>query len=105
MHFISNSMWPETLLIIIFIFLNAVFAAAEIAVVTLRRTRIKQLVDAGNKRAIVLDKLREHPNRFLATVQIGITLVAVLASAIGGATLVKVINPILMKQPMPFVHA
>ena len=98
-------MWPETLLIIIFIFLNAVFAAAEIAVVTLRRTRIKQLVDAGNKRAIVLDKLREHPNRFLATVQIGITLVAVLASAIGGATLVKVIKPILMNLPIPFISA
>ncbi|OHE56552.1 MAG: hypothetical protein A2027_00960 [Thermodesulfovibrio sp. RBG_19FT_COMBO_41_18] len=98
-------MWPETLLIIIFIFLNAVFAAAEIAVVTLRRTRIKQLVDAGNKRAIVLDKLREHPNRFLATVQIGITLVAVLASAIGGATLVKVIKPILMNIPIPFISA
>ncbi|MFH1702001.1 MAG: hemolysin family protein [Nitrospirota bacterium] len=96
-------MWPETLLIIIFIFLNAVFAAAEIAVVTLRRTRIKQLVDAGNKRAIVLDKLREHPNRFLATIQIGITLVAVLASAIGGATLVKVIKPILMNIPIPFI--
>lgn len=98
-------MWPETLLIIIFIFLNAVFAAAEIAVVTLRRTRIKQLVDAGNKRAIVLDKLREHPNRFLATIQIGITLVAVLASAIGGATLVKVIKPILMNIPIPFISA
>jgi len=98
-------MWPETLLIIIFIFLNAVFAAAEIAVVTLRRSRIKQLVDAGNKRAIVLDKLREHPNRFLATIQIGITLVAVLASAIGGATLVKVIKPILMNIPIPFISA
>jgi putative hemolysin len=98
-------MWPETLLIIIFIFLNAVFAAAEIAVVTLRRTRIKQLVDAGNKRAIVLDKLREHPNRFLATIQIGITLVAVLASAIGGATLVEVIKPILMNIPIPFISA
>jgi putative hemolysin len=98
-------MWPETLLIIIFIFLNAVFAAAEIAVVTLRRTRIKQLVDAGNKRAIVLDKLREHPNRFLATIQIGITLVAVLASAIGGATLVEVIKPILINIPIPFISA
>ncbi len=98
-------MWPETLLIIIFIFLNAVFAAAEIAVVTLRRTRIKQLVDAGNKRAIVLNKLREHPSRFLATIQIGITLVAVLASAIGGATLVKVIKPILMNIPIPFISA
>lgn len=98
-------MWPETLLIIIFIFLNAVFAAAEIAVVTLRRTRIKQLIESGNKRAIVLDKLKGEPKRFLATIQIGITLVAVLASAIGGATLVKVIKPILMNIPIPFISA
>jgi putative hemolysin len=98
-------MWPETLLIIIFILLNAVFAAAEIAVVTLRSTRIKQLVEAGNKRAIVLDKLKSEPKRFLATIQIGITLVAVLASAIGGATLVEVIKPILMNIPIPFISA
>ena len=98
-------MWPETLLIIIFILLNAVFAAAEIAVVTLRRTRIKQLVEAGNKRAIVLDKLKAEPKRFLATIQVGITLAAVLASAIGGATLVEVIKPILMKIPIHFISA
>jgi putative hemolysin len=98
-------MWPETLLIIIFILLNAVFAAAEIAVVTLRRTRIKQLVEAGNKRAIVLDKLKAEPKRFLATVQVGITLAAVLASAIGGATLVEVIKPILMNIPIHFISA
>jgi putative hemolysin len=98
-------MWPETLLIIIFIILNAVFAAAEIAVVTLRRTRIKQLVEAGNKRAIVLDKLKSEPKRFLATIQVGITLAAVLASAIGGATLVEVIKPILMNIPIHFISA
>jgi putative hemolysin len=98
-------MWPETLLIIIFIILNAVFAAAEIAVVTLRRTRIKQLVEAGNKRAIVLDKLKAEPKRFLATIQVGITLAAVLASAIGGATLVEVIKPILMNIPIHFISA
>jgi putative hemolysin len=98
-------MWPETLLIIIFILLNAVFAAAEIAVVTLRSTRIKQLVEAGNKRAIILDKLKSEPKRFLATIQIGITLAAVLASAIGGATLVEVIKPILMTIPIPFISA
>jgi putative hemolysin len=98
-------MWPETLLIIIFILLNAVFAAAEIAVVTLRRIRIKQLVEAGNKRAIVLDKLKAEPKRFLATIQVGITLAAVLASAIGGATLVKVIKPILLNIPIHFISA
>ncbi|NWF52551.1 MAG: HlyC/CorC family transporter [Nitrospirae bacterium] len=97
-------MWPETILIIIFIFLNAIFAAAEIAVVTLRRSRIKQLIESGNRRAVILNKLREEPNRFLATIQIGITLVAVLASAIGGATVVDALKHLLMNIPIPFIY-
>jgi putative hemolysin len=81
-------MWPDILLIIIFILLNGLFAAAEIAVITLRRTRVKQLIDEGNKRAVILDKFRKQPNRFLATIQLGITLAGVIASAIGGAAAV-----------------
>ncbi len=98
-------MWPDILLIIIFIFLNGLFAAAEIAVVTLRRTRVKQLIEEGNKRAVVLNKLREEPDRFLATIQIGITLAAVLASAIGGATAVEIIKPVFANVPIPFISA
>jgi putative hemolysin len=96
-------MWPDILLIIIFILLNGLFAAAEIAVVTLRRTRVKQLIDEGNKRAVVLDKFRKHPNRFLATIQLGITLVGVLASAIGGAAAVEIIKPMLKNVPIPLI--
>jgi len=96
-------MWLDILLIIIFIFLNALFAAAEIAVITLRRTRVKQLIDEGNKRAVILDKFRKEPNRFLATIQVGITLSAVLASAIGGATAVEIIKPMLKNVPIPLI--
>jgi putative hemolysin len=96
-------MWLDILLIIIFIFLNALFAAAEIAVITLRRTRVKQLIDEGNKHAVILDKFRKEPNRFLATIQVGITLSAVLASAIGGATAVEIIKPMLKNVPIPLI--
>jgi putative hemolysin len=96
-------MWLDILLVIIFIFLNALFAAAEIAVITLRRTRVKQLIDEGNKRAVILDKFRKEPNRFLATIQVGITLSAVLASAIGGATAVEIIKPMLKNVPIPLI--
>jgi len=96
-------MWPDILLIIIFILLNGLFAAAEIAVVTLRRTRLKQLIDEGNKRAVVLDKFRKQPNRFLATIQLGITLAGVLASAIGGAAAVEIIKPMLKNVPIPLI--
>jgi putative hemolysin len=98
-------MWPDILLIIIFILLNGLFASAEIAVVTLRRTRVRQLIEEGSKRALILDKFREEPNKFLATVQVGITLAAVLASAIGGATAIQVIKPMLSNVPVHIIAA
>jgi putative hemolysin len=98
-------MWPDIFLIIIFILLNGLFASAEIAVVTLRRTRVRQLIEEGSKRALILDKFREEPNKFLATVQVGITLAAVLASAIGGAAAVQVIKPMLSNVPVPIIAA
>ncbi len=85
-------MWSDIVLIIVFVLLNGFFAAAEIAVVTIRRTRIKQLIDEGKKNALILKRLREEPDRFLATIQIGVTLAVTLASAIGGAFAVKILN-------------
>ncbi len=96
-------MWTDILLIFIFILLNGFFAASEIAVVTLRRTRIKQLVDEGRKNAALLQKLRKEPDRFLATIQVGITLAISLASAVGGAAAVEIIKPVLKNIPIPII--
>jgi putative hemolysin len=96
-------MWPDIFLIIIFIFINSFFAAAEIAVVKIRRIRIKQLVNEGKKNAAVLEKLREEPNKFLATIQIGVTLSVAIASAIGGAIAVETLKPALKNIPIPIV--
>jgi putative hemolysin len=63
------------------IILEALFVAAEIALVTVRRTRIEQLVDEGNRSARLVQRLLAHPGRFLAVIQVGITFVALLASA------------------------
>jgi putative hemolysin len=98
-------MWLEILLISIFILINGFFAAAEIAIVTIRRTRVKQLVEEGRANAEILDKLRESPDRFLATIQIGVTLAGALASAIGGAAAVEVIRPLLKTVPITFISA
>jgi putative hemolysin len=98
-------MWLEILLISIFILINGFFAASEIAVVTSRRSRIKQLMEEGSKNAIVLNKLRETPDRFLATIQIGVTLAGAIASAVGGAAAVKVIKPLLKDVPIPIISA
>ncbi|MDH7601469.1 MAG: hemolysin family protein [Armatimonadota bacterium] len=67
--------------VLLLVLLNAFFAAAEIALVSVRRTRIKQLIEEGDKRAELVQRLLEHPTSFMATVQIGVTLVGFLASA------------------------
>lgn len=96
-------MWPDILLIGLFIILNGFFAATEIAVVATRRMRIRKLAEEGNRSALILKKFKEEPDRFLATIQIGITLAGVLAAAIGGAAAVQVIKPAIQKIPFqPF---
>lgn len=96
-------MWTDILLIALFIFINGFFAASEIAVVTIRRSRIKQLIDEGSKNAEALDRLKEYPDRFLATIQIGVTMAGVLASAIGGAAAIEKIKPAIQQIPISFV--
>jgi len=96
-------MWLEIILILVFILLNGFFAGSEIAVVTARKTRVSELVKEGNQRALILKKLQSDPDRFLATVQIGVTIVGAMASAIGGATAVKIITPLIRKLPLGIV--
>jgi magnesium and cobalt exporter, CNNM family len=98
-------MWRDILLIILFILLNGFFAAAEIAVVTARKTKIKQLMEEGSKRAVILNRFKEEPNRFLATTQFAVTLIGVLASAIAGALAIKVIKPVVQEIPLQPVAA
>ncbi len=70
------------LLQLVFILLNAIFACAEIAVITMNDNKLSKLSAAGDKRAMRLSKLTEQPARFLATIQVGITLVNLLSSAV-----------------------
>ncbi|MEW6569733.1 MAG: hemolysin family protein [Nitrospirota bacterium] len=96
-------MWLDIFLIIFFIFLNGFFAAAEIAVVTLRRTRIKQLIEEGKRNAVILKKLREEPDKFLATIQVGVTMAVTLAAAIGGAIAAEVLKPAIENVRIPVI--
>lgn len=70
------------LLQLVFIGLNAIFACAEIAVITMNDNKLAKLTAAGDKRALRLTKLTEQPAGFLATIQVGITLVNLLSSAV-----------------------
>src|SRR4030065_2665030 len=90
----------EAFLIAILILLNGYLAGTEIAVVTARKSNIKRLAEGGNKSAKIFLKLKEEPDRFPATMQMGITGVGVLASAVGGAAAIKAIKPALQSVPI-----
>jgi magnesium and cobalt exporter, CNNM family len=79
----------ELLIIVVLVFLNAVFVAAEIALVTIRRTRIDQLVEEGRRGARRVRDLTAQPGRFLAVIQLGITFIGFLAAAFAGASLAR----------------
>lgn len=74
-------MLQPLILLIILIFLNAIFASAEIAVISMSDTKLKKLTEQGDKRAIKLTSLTKQPARFLATIQVAITLASLLQSA------------------------
>jgi len=93
----------EIIFILIFLILNGFFSASEIAVVTSRKSYIKNLAEKGSYRAHRLMKLQAEPDRLLATVQIGVTVMGALSSAIGGAVSVTALEPILANVPIPFV--
>jgi putative hemolysin len=80
-------MFWEVALIVLLLVANGVFAMAEIAVVSARKSRLQKQAEHGNERAREALALANSPNDFLSTVQIGITLVGVLAGAFSGATL------------------
>lgn len=76
-----KSVWGQLLLQLVLIFLNAIFACAEIAVLSVNEAKITKLEEGGNKKARKLHKLIEQPSKFLSTIQIAITLSGFLGSA------------------------
>ena len=77
----------EIILIILLVLLNAILSLAEIAIVSARRVKIQKAANEGDSRANVALELMDDPNQFLSTVQLGMTLVAIITGALGGSTL------------------
>lgn len=92
-------MLTEILIILALILLNGLFSGAEIALLSIRKTRLQELIEGGNQRAQAVARLREHPEGFLATVQIGITVVGATAAAFGGASVAERLAPVLAAVP------
>jgi putative hemolysin len=89
----------DILVIFLLIILNGVFAMSELAIVSARKARLKALAEEGHRGAEVALDLAESPGRFLSTIQIGITLIGILAGAFSGATLAEALGIYLNSFP------
>ena len=99
-----ESILLESVIILILILINGFFAGSELAVISARKSRIAALAAAGNARARLVEQIQKDPHRFLATVQIGVTVVGSLASAVGGAAAIQYLKPLLREAPLPIVR-
>ena len=87
---------------IVLIALNAIFACAEIAVISMNDTKLAKMAEAGDKRAIRLARLTNQPARFLATIQVAITLSGFLGSAFAADNFAGMLVDGLQKIGLPF---
>jgi putative hemolysin len=91
----------EIAVILVLVLINGVFAGTEAAMIAARRGRLQQSADAGDQNAAAALSLQEDPNLFLSTIQVGITLIGILAGAFGGASIsARLQGPL---QQIPFI--
>lgn len=95
----------EVLVLLALVLVNGVLAGAEIAIVSIRKTRVQELVDGGSAAAKAVQRLRGQPEGFLATVQIGITVVGATAAAFGGSNFAADLTPLLAQIGFLAPHA
>ena len=95
-------MLSQLIILVILIALNAFFAAAEIAFISLNDAKIEKQAKEGNKRAKQIEKMIKSPSKFLATIQIGITLAGFLSSAFASDAFAEKLAPVLYEF-MPFI--
>lgn len=96
-------MFSQLVILIILIFLNAYFAASEIAFISLNDAKIEKQAKEGNKKAKQIEKMLNMPSKFLATIQIGITFAGFLSSAFASDAFAEKLAPVLYDL-MPFLN-
>src|SRR3954453_16752216 len=95
-----DNVWVTALVILVFILIGGYFSASELALVSLRDSQVQRMADTG-KRGARVAALREDSNRFLAAVQIGVTLAGFLSAAFGGSTPAVKLTPVLTGWGLP----
>jgi putative hemolysin len=93
----------EAILIFVLILANGFFSGSEIAIITSRKSRVKTLLEEKKKGAVDLLDLKDDPEKFLSTIQIGITIVGSLASAVGGAAAVHLLPGLIRRVPVALI--
>lgn len=99
-----TSLMSQFILILVLTALNAFFASAEMAIVSVNRNRIKLLAEDGNKKATLLVHLLEEPNKFLSTIQVGITLAGFFSSASAATGISEVVGQYLSQFGIPYAQ-
>ena len=99
-----DTVFLELVVIAVLILLNGFFACSEFAIISIRKSKIAQLVAEGDERAKLVEEQQKDPPRLLAIVQIGMTLTGATASAVGGIIAVEHLKPLLQKFPYEVVR-
>lgn len=98
----SISLAMQLLFLLLLVIINAFFASAEMAIVSVNKNRIKILAQEGNKKAKLLLMLYDEPNKFLSTIQVAITLAGFLASAVAATSMSDDIALFLKERGIPY---
>ena len=101
----GNSIVSSLLLLLFFTLMNAFFAGAEMAVVSVNKNRIRSLAEDGNKKAKVIERLFEDSTKFLSTIQVAITFAGFYSSASAAARIAPVLGAWLSARGLPYAEA
>jgi putative hemolysin len=99
----NDTGWVEYVILVGLIFLNAFFAASEIAIVTIRKGRVKQLAEEGNGGARAVLRLNDNSSKLLATIQVGVTLAGFFSAAFGAVSLARALEGVFKSIPVNFI--
>lgn len=98
-------LWSQIFVILLLVGVNAFFAASEMAIVSIRQSKLKPLIEDGNKSAKIVDRFIEEPSKLLATIQVGVTFAGFFASGLGAQTLAVYLADVLRRANIPIITA
>lgn len=99
-----ETFWLELIGVLSMLLLVGFFSAAEVSVLSTRKSRMQELTEVGNRRAAIILSFQKDPEQFLATVHVGVVFTLILASGLGGIIGVQQLSPTLAQSDIPWVR-